>query len=555
MDCCEHSTLYAPRTYYILWRTVTAPLDAVLEPLEGVQKKGGYWLARCPAHEDHHQSLSVSEGSDGRVLFYCHAGCERAEVLAAMHLDWTDLFPSKEAADMVVAEYEYRDVDGSLLFVVERRAGKRFLQRRPLVDGTWSWKLDGVKRVLYRARQLRDAIQANKYVFVVEGEKDVHSLERLGFTATCNAGGAGKWMDSYTQQLAGAKVVVLPDNDEPGQSHAMMLMGQLAKKCRSFQIIELPGLPPKGDVSDWISSGGTAADLKQMVLAAGQSRFATPSFIRKASDYAAGQTNWLWYPRLPKRHATVLAGPQGSSKSYLTLALAAALSTGSCLPDGGASPTAALQGHAPAGSLFITYEDDVEETILPRLGTIHDGGGRRLEADLDLIRFIDMRDPDTGQARAFRLHDMPLLRAALEDFGECRLLVIDPAASLQVGTRDGPRDPALGVRAVLEPLTQLAKDHDLTVLLVKHVNKGDSGSGMMRVDGSGAWTQVPRSVLICGSDQDDWQHKGLQHVKANLSHRADPVEYWVNANGFRWGGRVVGSEADRLAVRELLKTP
>jgi hypothetical protein len=526
---------------------VTAPLDAVLEAVEGVQKHGGYWKARCPAHEDHHQSLSVSVGNDGRVLFYCHAGCERHQVLEAMHLDWTDLFPSKEAADMVVAEYEYRDVDGTLLFVVERRAGKRFLQRRPLVDGTWSWKLDGVKRTLYRARAVRDAIRTNRYVFVVEGEKDAHSLEGLGFVATCNPGGAGKWTDDYTQQLAGGKIVVLPDNDEPGQAHATMLMGRLAKKCRSFQIIELPGLPPKGDVTDWVQAGGTASQLKQLVLACGQTRIATPSFIRRASEYQAKRTDYLWWPRLPKGNVTVLAGPQGSSKSYLTLAIAAALSVGSCLPDGGVSPSAALSGHPAAGSLFITYEDDVEATVIPRL--------EGLGADLDLVRLMDKRDAETGQASAFRIGDMPLLRAALDDFGECRLLVIDPAASLQVGQRDGPRDPGLAVRAVLEPLTQLARDYDLCALLVKHVNKGDSGSGMMRVDGSGAWTQVPRSVLICGSDQEDWTHKGLQHVKANLSHRADPVDYWVNANGFRWGRRVVGSEADRIAVRELLKVP
>lgn len=534
---------------------MTAPLDAVLAPLEGIQQHGGYWMARCPAHEDGHQSLSISVGRDDRVLLNCHAGCDSRQVLDALHLEWEDLFPSKEAADLIVAEYEYRDVDGKLLFVVERRAGKKFLQRRPLSDGSWSWKLEGVKRLLYRARAVRDAIRANRYVFVVEGEKDVHTLERQGFVATCNPGGAGKWLDTYTAQLAGAKVVVLPDNDDPGQAHATMLMGHLAKKCRSFQIIELPDLPPKGDVTDWFSSGGTAADLKQMVLAAGQTRIATPTYIRKASEYAARATDYLWWPRLPLGNVTVLAGPQGSSKSYLTLALAAALSVGSCFPDGGVGPMSALTGHPPAGSLFITYEDDVEATILPRLDTIHDMGGRPLQPDLDLIRFIDKRDPETNAPQAFRLSDMPLLHAALEDFKQCRLLVVDPAASLQVGLRS-TGDPGAAVRAMLEPLTQLARRHDLAVLLVKHVNKDSSnGSGMMRVAGVSEWTQVPRSVLVCGSDEEDWGHKGLQHVKANLSHRADPVEYWVTAQGFRFGGRVMGSEADSISVRNLLKTP
>ena len=526
---------------------MTAPLDVVLEACEGVQKKGGYWLAKCPAHEDRHQSLSVSVGNDGRVLFYCHAGCDRRAVLEAMHLDWSQLFPTKEAADLVVAEYEYRDLDGQLLFVVERRVGKRFLQRRPLVDGTWSWKLDGCKRVLYRAREVRDAIRQNRYVFVVEGEKDVHTLESLGLVATCNAGGAGKWVADYTQQLAGGKVVVLPDNDEPGQAHATMLMGQLSKKCRSFQIIELPGLPPKGDVTDWVAAGGTAAQLKQMVLAAGQTRIVTPSFIRRACDVEARSVNYLWHPRLPKGCVTVLAGPQGSSKSYLTLALAAALSRGSCLPDGGTSPMASLQGHAPASTLLITYEDDVEATVIPRL--------QQLDADLERIVLLDRRDEETGLPLFFRMTDLPMLRAALEAAGDVRLLVIDPAGSLMVGAGQGAENSEGAVRAVLEPLTWLARERDMAVLIVKHVNKDSSSSGMMRVGGSGAWTQLPRSVLICGSDPDDPTHKGLQHIKANLSHRADPIEYWVGPSGFRWGGRVVGAAADRISVRELLKVP
>jgi putative DNA primase/helicase len=47
----------------------------ILERLEGVERRNGYWMALCPAHNDHNPSLSIKEGDDGKPLLYCHAGC------------------------------------------------------------------------------------------------------------------------------------------------------------------------------------------------------------------------------------------------------------------------------------------------------------------------------------------------------------------------------------------------------------------------------------------------------------------------------------------------
>src|SRR5262245_30986518 len=63
-----------------------------VERLEGVRRNGAGWVARCPAHEDRHASLSVSEGDDGRVLVHCHAGCAIEAVVAALGLEMHDLF-------------------------------------------------------------------------------------------------------------------------------------------------------------------------------------------------------------------------------------------------------------------------------------------------------------------------------------------------------------------------------------------------------------------------------------------------------------------------------
>ncbi len=62
-------------------------VSAVLDRLDSVRPSGDGWTARCPAHEDREPSLSVSEGSDGRVLLHCHAGCSFEDVCAALSLD------------------------------------------------------------------------------------------------------------------------------------------------------------------------------------------------------------------------------------------------------------------------------------------------------------------------------------------------------------------------------------------------------------------------------------------------------------------------------------
>jgi len=120
--------------------------------------------------------------------------------------------------------------------------------------------------VPYRLPQLLQA----ETVFVVEGEKDVAILERLGLVATCNPGGAGKWQPSYNVNFTGKKVAVLPDNDDPGRTHAREVARNLYDAALSVKLIELPDLPKKGDVSDWIQAGGTAEELVRLIEEAPQ---------------------------------------------------------------------------------------------------------------------------------------------------------------------------------------------------------------------------------------------------------------------------------------------
>ena len=70
-----------------------SPLDTVLSRLPEARRAGGQHLTRCPCHEDRRPSLGIRELDDGKVLLRCYAGCPTPEVIAALGLRWSDLFP------------------------------------------------------------------------------------------------------------------------------------------------------------------------------------------------------------------------------------------------------------------------------------------------------------------------------------------------------------------------------------------------------------------------------------------------------------------------------
>jgi putative DNA primase/helicase len=235
--------------------------DQIARALGG-QPSGSGWVAHCPAHDDQKSSLSISQ-NNGKVLLHCHAGCSQEAVIAALKARglWGG---NGEGPSHIVKEYDYVDENGTLLYQSVRFEPKDFRQRRPDGNGGWEWSLKGTRRVLYRLPEVIQAVSKGQPVFIVEGEKDVERLRSEFLFATCNAGGAQKWRDEYSENLRGAKVVVIADNDPPGRKHVQQVAGSLVKVGAKVKVIDLPGLPDKGDVSDWLV-GHTREDLLQVV--------------------------------------------------------------------------------------------------------------------------------------------------------------------------------------------------------------------------------------------------------------------------------------------------
>lgn len=244
-------------------------LDDLLTLLKGVKKgREGQFLALCPGHDDTKPSLSIKE-ADSKILLQCFAGCGLAGILKPLGLEPKDLFldsyKTKLEHRKVEAIYYYTDANGKPYEVV-RFKPKAFAQRQTDGKGGYLWNLAGIIPTLYHQTEITPkAIICGDTIYIPEGEADCDRLWELGLVATCNLGGAGKWKDSYSNTLAGANVVILPDNDEVGKDHAQQIAKSLYGKAANIKILELPDLPPKGDVSDWLNRGGTGEDLEALV--------------------------------------------------------------------------------------------------------------------------------------------------------------------------------------------------------------------------------------------------------------------------------------------------
>lgn len=244
----------------------------VYDRLDAPVNRGDFILARCPAHEDHVRSLSLFVHRDGNALVAkCHAGCGFDEIRDALGLQTKDFFMDDHSQQVtqskIVATYNYCDEGGVVLYQVCRKERtvdgvlqKTFSHRRPDGEG-WQYKMDGVRRVLYR---LPEVIAHKGPVVVVEGEKAVDRLNSIKFPAffTCSSGGAKGWRPEHAKSLAGRDVVIIPDFDSPGIEYAIAVAGScVLHNAKSIRIVKLPGQNPHDGADDWIGRGRKAKDL------------------------------------------------------------------------------------------------------------------------------------------------------------------------------------------------------------------------------------------------------------------------------------------------------
>ena len=168
---------------------------------------------------------------------------------------------SKFSSEKIVKTYDYLDADGNLVHQTVRYKPKNFMQRRPNGKGGWIWKLDGIDPVIYN---LPEVVKA-EVVYLCEGEKDCETLKKYDLTSTTCPMGAGKWRKEYNDYFRDKSIILLPDNDPQGIQHMENVANSLLQITKSIKIVTLPGLPKKGDVTDWLRAGNTNKDLNRCV--------------------------------------------------------------------------------------------------------------------------------------------------------------------------------------------------------------------------------------------------------------------------------------------------
>ncbi|WP_298018257.1 VapE domain-containing protein [uncultured Parasphingopyxis sp.] len=199
--------------------------------------------------------------------------------------------PLWDSATTIEAKFRYCDAngrdayfvfkgqrpDGEKVFVIGRRIdNSNDLQIAKAEDPRAFYNYPGLTLILkgkgdapdllYALDKLTAATAADDgSVFIVEGEKDADTLIALGLNATTNPNGALNWKDEFNSYFADRDVVIMVDNDDRGRQRARTIYAALAPVARSIKVIELPGLPEHGDVTDWLEAGNTKGDLLAIV--------------------------------------------------------------------------------------------------------------------------------------------------------------------------------------------------------------------------------------------------------------------------------------------------
>jgi replicative DNA helicase len=231
--------------------------EDVKASLEKVSKAtGGWWRARCPAHNDGKPSLSFVQNGN-TVGFHCFAGCSYESIVRSLGM-WKDL-PAKREKRRIAATYDYKDEKGKMVYQVVRYEPKDFRQRRPDGNKDWIWNLDGVQQYLYRLDNvMKPSLEP---IFIVEGEKDADNLTDAGAIATTNAGGAAKWDKSFNKYFAERDVIIIADNDVAGYERLEKVSKEVYRSAKTVKIVILPSTENKYDVSNYLEDGNTLDDL------------------------------------------------------------------------------------------------------------------------------------------------------------------------------------------------------------------------------------------------------------------------------------------------------
>lgn len=481
---------------------------------------GDYGTFPTPGHGPKDRGMSVKDdpGAPDGVLINSFNGGDPLAIKDQCR-EW-GMMPGRSADDYrarsawrVTGTYEYTDADGAVLYRTQRqeKAGerKKFVAER-LSGKEWTFGIKGVQRVLYRLPDILAAPDAP--VYLVEGERKADKLASWGLVGTAVAFGSNGWQKGYASTLSGRTVVILPDNDDVGRDFAQKARADLENAGCTVQVVDLPGLPPKGDIMDW--SGG-ADDLRALVsdqpdIDSGDDWPALD--LALCASVKAPAREWRIDGWIPINKATLLAGDGGVGKSLLAQLKATCVAFG--LPFMGLDTR-------QANAAYLSWEDDADE-LWRRQESICAVLGIEMAAlagKLALVSYTEEESPFLVTADDTGVRVTPLGRKVermVERHG-IGLLILDNASQV-AGIDHNAVDE---VAPFAHWLGTLAKRNNGAVILLHHTNK--AGQDYL---GSVAYNNQFRSRMLLARPEEshDLDLRILTNPKANYAQAGHGIE-------------------------------
>jgi hypothetical protein len=432
--------------------------------------------------------------------------------------------------------WTYHDRDGVPIGLILRWNTANGKDIRPVSLKKTSWVVGGMPtpRPLYGLPEL--VTRPSERVYVCEGEPAAEAARSIGLLATTSAHGANSVRGTDWTSLAGRDVTIFADNDDAGLQYARTVASILLKLSPRtiVRIVLLPGLPPKGDFVEFLEARDSrenseiVAEVESLVEAAqplnaaeADSTAGSPkcrAVLVRMQDVIPKPVEWLWPGRIAVGKITVVPGDPGLGKSFITLDLAARVTTGRGFPD---RPGETFE---PGGVVLLSAEDDLNDTVRP----LFDAAGADISriTALQAVKRIDRSTGATIENSFCLATDLESLEEAIIETPKCRLVIVDPV-SAYLGSVESHTNAA--VRGVLAPLAVLAAKHKVAIVVVTHLRKGE-GPAMYRSMGSLAFVAAARGVWAVAPDPCDptGRRRLFLPVKNNLGNDLTGLAYTLS---------------------------
>lgn len=512
-------------------------LARVLGLLERVRASGSGWAASCPGpmhrNGDRDPSLSVGLGVNGAVILDCHAGCATGDVLAALGLQFSDLWEQDRNGGRV-ARYALVDATGRVL-------ARHVRVDKPNGDKRLHWESHAGRSLngtpveslpLYRLGDLLAAPPAQP-VIVTEGEKAADALAGLGLLAVGTVTGAASApCDTSLAPLRGRDVWLWPDADEQGRAHMGMIAANLQRSLGiAPRWVVWPDAPDKGDAADYAERGGTAEGVAAMVADWPPEERRNGHAEQGIKVWNAGELmsatfrppRWA-VPELIPEGLIILAGRPKLGKSWLALGLVVDVTAG----------RAALRSikTTPGEALYLALEDGprrIQERLHLVLGETPVPAGLHVATDW----------PRTDEG------GLDLLEEWLVSHPEARLVVIDTFKRVRAKEKGSQRLYDLDYDA-LEPLAKLAITHRVAIIVVFHTRKGESSDPLEMVSGTLGLSGAADAVMVLRRERG--QADAALFVTGRDVEERDLALRWERDDTFGWA--LLGNAEDFRLSRE-----